>query len=42
MTINVSQGEMNRALEYKIDVPEKFALINNGIPEIELPDKEEL
>ena len=40
MTINVSKGEMNKALEYKIDVPEKFTLIYNGIPEIDLPDKE--
>lgn len=42
MTINVSKGEMNKALEYKLDVPEKFTLIYNGIPEIDLPDKEEL
>ena len=42
MTINVSKGEMNKALEYKIDAPEKFTLIYNGIPEIDLPDKEEL
>lgn len=42
MTINVSKGEMNKALEYKLDAPEKFTLIYNGIPEIDLPDKEEL
>lgn len=42
MTINVSKGEMDKALEYKIDVPEKFALIYNGIPEISIPDKKEL
>ena len=42
MTINVSKGEMNKALEYKLDAPEKFTLIYNGITEIDLPDKEEL
>ena len=41
-TINVSKGEMNKALEYKLDAPEKFTLIYNGILEIDLPDKEEL
>ena len=42
MTINVSKGEMEKALEYKIDVPEKFTLIYNGIPEMSIPDKEKL
>ena len=39
MTINVSKGEMNKALEYKVDKPEKFTLIYNGIPQIDIPDR---
>ena len=39
MTINVSKGEMNKALEYKVDKPEKFMLIYNGIPQIDIPDR---
>lgn len=42
VTINVSKGEMNEALEYKINKPEKFTLIYNGIPEVEIPSKDEL
>ena len=42
LTINVSKGEMQRALEYKIDKAEKFMLIYNGIPQIELPDRSKL
>ena len=42
LTINVSKGEMQEALKYKIDRSEKFTLIYNGIPEIVLPSKEEL
>lgn len=38
-TINVSKGEMQLALDYKIDVADKFTLIYNGIPYIELPDQ---
>lgn len=39
MTINVSKGEMNKALEYKVDRPEKFTLIYNGISQIDIPDR---
>lgn len=42
MTINVSKGEMQQALDKKLDKPNKFVLIYNGIPNIELPDKNEL
>lgn len=42
MTINVSKGEMKQALDYKLDKPEKFTLIYNGIPNIPLPSKQEL
>lgn len=42
MTINVSKGEMKQALDYKLDKPEKFTLIYNGIPDIPLPSKQEL
>ena len=41
MTINVSKGEMALARKYKLDKEEKFTLIYNGIPDIELPSKEE-
>lgn len=39
VTINVSKGEMDLAQKYKLDKPEKFILIYNGIPRIELKDK---
>ena len=42
MTINVSKGEMALAKQYRLDKDEKFTLIYNGIPDIELPLKEEL
>ncbi len=42
MTINVSKGELYLARKYKLDRDEKFTLIYNGIPDIELPSKEEL
>lgn len=42
LTINVSKGEMKRALENEVDKRDKFTLIYNGIPQIELPLKEEL
>lgn len=41
-TINVSKGEMSLAKEYKLDKEEKFSLIYNGIPDIDLPSKESL
>lgn len=42
ITINVSKGEMNKALEYHLDKPDKFTLIYNGIPEKKLPDRHTL
>lgn len=42
VTINVSKGEMALVKKYKLDKDEKFILIYNGIPDIELPSKEEL
>lgn len=42
MTINVSKGEMDLAKQYQLDKDEKFTLIYNGIPDIELPSKAEL
>lgn len=42
ITINVSKGEMNKALEYHLDKPDKFTLIYNGIPEKKLPDRQTL
>lgn len=42
MTINVSKGEMDLAKKYQLDKDEKFTLIYNGIPDIELPSKAEL
>ena len=39
MTINVSKGEMQQAISHKVDKENKFTLIYNGIPQIELPDK---
>lgn len=42
MTINVSNGEMYEALNNNIDEKNKFTLIYNGIPEIDIPDKKEL
>lgn len=38
-TINVSYGEKRCALENKLDEPEKFSVIYNGIADVELPDK---
>lgn len=42
ITINVSKGEMNKALEYHLDKSDKFTLIYNGIPEKKLPDRNTL
>ncbi len=42
MTINVSKGEMQEALNNNLDREDKFTLIYNGIPDIELPSKIEL
>ena len=42
VTINVSKGEMQKALEYKIDKEQKFTLIYNGIPQTEFPERDEL
>lgn len=38
-TFNVSQGEKDEALFYKIDRADKFKVIYNGIPLITMPDK---
>lgn len=42
LTINVSKGEMKLAQNYKLDRPEKFKLIYNGIPQIELKDAQKI
>jgi glycosyltransferase involved in cell wall biosynthesis len=42
VTVNVSKGEMREALIHRIDKKEKFRLIYNGIPDIEIPEKDEL
>lgn len=39
MTINVSKGERKLAYKYRLDKDEKFTLIYNAIPNIELPEK---
>lgn len=39
VTINVSEGERQKALENKLDRKEKFTLIYNGIPAEVLPDR---
>lgn len=39
MTINVSKGERNLAYKYRLDKDDKFTLIYNAIPNIELPEK---
>lgn len=41
-TINVSKGEQKLALKYKLDVPEKFHVIYNGVPHIALLEREKL
>jgi glycosyltransferase involved in cell wall biosynthesis len=40
-TFNVSRGEKQFALDAKLDKPNKFEVIYNGIPEIKLPTKAE-
>ncbi|MDR0920958.1 MAG: glycosyltransferase family 4 protein [Lactobacillales bacterium] len=40
-TFNVSEGEKEAALQVNIDKPDKFQVIYNGLPEIELPTKKE-
>lgn len=42
LTISVSKGEREQALRYKLDKPNKFELIYNAIPEVEIPSKAEL
>lgn len=42
LTINVSKGEMKLAQNYKLDKPEKFELIYNGIRQIELKEKDQI
>ncbi len=42
MTINVSKGERDLAKKHTLDREDKFTLIYNGIPDIELPSGEEL
>lgn len=42
LTINVSKGEMKLAQDYKLDRPEKFKLIYNGIPQIKLKEKQQI
>lgn len=39
-TFCVSKGEMQAALEVNLDKTEKFQVIYNGLPEIDLPSKE--
>lgn len=41
MTFNVSKGERQCALENRLDKPEKFQVIYNGVPDIPLPSKDE-
>lgn len=40
-TFNVSAGECDIALRYGIDNPNKFKVVYNGIPDIELPSHDE-
>lgn len=40
-TFNVSNGERNIALQRRIDKPDKFKVVYNGIPDIALPSHEE-
>ncbi len=42
LTINVSKGEMRLAQDYKLDKPEKFKLIYNGIRQVELKGKNQV
>lgn len=41
-TFNVSKGEMDEALKWKIDAPEKFEVIYNGLPYIKYSSEERL
>ncbi|WP_407856505.1 glycosyltransferase [Enterococcus hailinensis] len=41
-TFCVSKGEKDSAISYKIDKSEKFSVIYNGLPAIELPEKNEV
>lgn len=38
-TFNVSRGEYRNALKHHIDRPDKFRVIYNGLPDIELPSR---
>lgn len=40
-TFNVSSGERDEALKHNIDKPDKFKVVYNGIPDIDLPSKTE-
>lgn len=40
-TFNVSKGEKEAALKFKLDKDNKFEVIYNGLPEIDLPTKKE-
>lgn len=40
-TFNVSAGERDIALQHKIDRPEKFKVVYNGIPDVALPSRKE-
>ena len=40
-TFNVSEGEYRSALSHHIDKPSKFAVIHNGVPELQLPPRTE-
>ena len=40
-TFNVSDGEYRSALRHHIDKPSKFAVIYNGVPELQLPTRAE-
>lgn len=42
MTINVSEGERQQAFVNRLDEPDKFTLIYNGVPDKKLPPKQEL
>ncbi len=41
-TFCVSNGEKEQAMNYGLDVDDKISVIYNGLPEIKLPDKEDM
>lgn len=41
-TFNTSKGEKDSAINYKIDISEKFKVIYNGLPDVEFPKRNDI